>query len=254
MRNLLIYCIITLSFSFQGAYAGPIEDCKEYSKFGVPGVSGDILCRKGYLLAHDPVRKTPIWVVEHLTTEKANGSLPRKDAFKADPNLVKGKRAEISDYSNCGYDRGHMAPSADMAWDKEAMAESFYLSNMVPQVGIGMNRGIWKDLEERVRKWAIKRGSVYIFTGPIYEGETIADIGINKVAVPTHLYKIVYDARKSEAISFIMPNSKLISEDMPKYITTIRDVEKQTGLDFLSELDIQVQDVIELKKAATLWE
>jgi endonuclease G len=59
-----------------------------------------------------------------------------------------------------------MAPSADMAWDEQAMSESFYLSNMVPQVGIGMNRGIWKDLEEKVRKWTLDRKSVYVFTGP----------------------------------------------------------------------------------------
>lgn len=254
MSNTLLCCFITLTISFQVAYAGPIEYCKEYSKFGVPGNSGDILCRKGYLLAHDSVHKTPVWVIEHLTAEKASGSLPRKDAFKADPNLPKGQRAELSDYKNSGYDKGHMAPSADMAWDEEAMAESFYLSNMVPQVGIGMNRGIWKDLEELVRKWAIARSSVYIFTGPIYEDETIGDIGKNKVAIPTHLYKIVYDAGRTEAISFIMPNSKLLSTDMPKYITTIRDIEKRTGLDFLSELDEKSQAAIEMKKAATMWE
>jgi endonuclease G len=254
MRNFVLYCLITLTISFQFAYAGPIEDCKEYSKLGVPGNSGEILCREGYLLAHDSVRKTPVWVIEHLTAEKASGSLSRKDAFKADPNLAKGQRAELSDYKNSGYDKGHMAPSADMAWDEEAMAESFYLSNMVPQVGIGMNRGIWKDLEELVRKWAIARGSVYIFTGPIYEGETTGDIGKNKVAVPSQLYKIVYDESKAEAISFIMPNSKLSSSDIPKYITTIRDIEKRTGLDFLSELDEAAQDVIEMKKATTLWE
>jgi len=124
MRNLVLYCLITITISFQVAYAGTIEDCQEYSKLGVPVASGEILCRRGYLLAHDPVRKTPVWVIEHLTTEKASGSLPRKDAFKADPNLVKGKRAELADYSNSGYDKGHMAPSADMAWDEEAMAES----------------------------------------------------------------------------------------------------------------------------------
>lgn len=254
MRYLLYYCLILLAISIQVAHAGPIEGCQEYSKYGIPGRYGEILCRKGYLIAHDPVRKTPVWVVEHLTTSKANGVLPRKDAFTPDPHLPKGQRAELSDYKNSGYDKGHMAPSADMAWDEEAMAESFYLSNMVPQVGIGMNRGIWKDLEALVRKWAIARGSVYIFTGPIYEGEAIDDIGKNKVAVPTHLYKIVYDESKAEAISFIMPNSQLLSADMPKYIVTIRDIEKQTGLDFLSGLDKKAQDAIEMKKALSLWE
>jgi len=146
-----------------------------------------------------------------------------------------------------------MAPAADMRWDQQAMEECFYLSNMVPQVGKDMNRGIWKNLEEYIRDWAIDRGELYIFTGPVYEGGVKETIGKNKVAVPTHLYKIVYDPHKAEAIAFIMPNEKLDTKDMPKYIVTIRDIEKKTGLDFLSKLDKHVQDIIENKKARGLW-
>jgi endonuclease G, mitochondrial len=146
-----------------------------------------------------------------------------------------------------------MAPAADMKWDQQAMVECFYLSNMVPQVGKGMNQGIWKNLEEYVRNWAINRGELYIFTGPIYEGGIKKTIGNNKVAVPTHLYKIVYDHQKAEAIAFIMPNEKLDSEDMPNYIVTIREIEKKTGLNFLSNMEKNVQDNIENKKAQGLW-
>ena len=133
------------------------------------------------------------------------------------------------------------------------MVECFYLSNMVPQVGKGMNQGIWKNLEEYVRNWAINRGELYIFTGPIYEGGIKKTIGNNKVAVPSHLYKIVYDPQKAEAIAFIMPNEKLESDDMPNYIVTIREIEKKTGLDFLSNMEKHVQDNIENKKARGLW-
>jgi endonuclease G len=73
------------------------------------------------------------------------------------------------------------------------------------------------------------------------------------VAVPSHLYKIVYDPHKAEAIAFIMPNQKLNNADMPKYIVTIRDVENKTGLDFLSNLYPDVQNVVENKKAQGLW-
>jgi endonuclease G len=134
------------------------------------------------------------------------------------------------------------------------MEECFFLSNMVPQVGVGMNQGIWKDLEEHIRDWAIARGEVYIFTGPIYDDGAKKTIGADKVAVPTHLYKIVYDPHKTEAIAFIMPNQKLNTADMPKYIVTTRDVEKKTGLDFLSNLDKHVQDIIETKKPTGLWQ
>ncbi|MBV5328863.1 MAG: DNA/RNA non-specific endonuclease, partial [Chlorobium sp.] len=82
-------------------------------------------------------------------------------------------------------------PTADMKWDKDAMLECFYLSNMVPQVGKGMNQGIWARLENNVRDWATSKKDIFIFTGPIYLGSNKITVGSNKVAVPTHLYKIV---------------------------------------------------------------
>ena len=145
-----------------------LNNCKEYAKYGLPGENGTLLCRTGYLLAHDPVRKTPFWVAEHLSRAKASGTIERANNFQPDPNLNKGERAELMDYKGSGYDRGHMAPAGNMRWDQQAMSESFFLSNMVPQTGIGMNQGIWKDLEEKVRLWAISRGEIHIYTGPIY--------------------------------------------------------------------------------------
>jgi endonuclease G, mitochondrial len=222
---------------------------------GVPGYEGDLLCRKGYLLAHNPVSKTPSWVIEHLTADKANANVvQRYNKFQADPDLEKGKRAELSDYKNSGYDRGHMAPSADMKWDQDAMIECFYLSNMAPQVGKGMNRGIWARLEGKVRDWAISKGELFVFTGPIYMGKDKKTIGMDEVAVPTHFYKIIYDPIKGEAIAFIMPNEPLDTSDMPKYNVTIRDVEEKTGLDFLSTLDKQKQDSIVTNQPDELWQ
>lgn len=252
-RRIALFVILSIVLLVAFGFAGPIEDCAEYTKLGVPGKEGDLLCRTGHLLAHDSEKKTPVWVIEHLTAERAEGTLPRLNRFQADPDLEKGKRAELSDYKGSPYDRGHMAPAADMRWSKEAMKECFYLSNMVPQVGNGMNRGIWKNLEEHVRSWATERGELYIFTGPIYDGGVKKTIGKNKVAVPTHLYKIIYDPTKKTAIAFIMPNKLLDTKDMPKYIVAIRDVEEKTGLDFLSSLDKESQDEIETTKADGLW-
>jgi endonuclease G len=133
------------------------------------------------------------------------------------------------------------------------MIECFYLSNMVPRVGKGMNQGIWKDLEEKVPKWAIVRGELFIFTGPVYDGGVKVTVGKNKVVVPSHLYKIVYDPNKEEAIAFFMPNKPLKASEMPKYIVSIRDIEAKTGLDFLSALDKEMQDSIETKKLVGLW-
>jgi len=115
-----------------------------------------------------------------------------------------------------------------------------------------MNRGIWKDLESSVRNWALDRKSVYVFTGPIYS-DKYESIGESEVAVPNHLYKIVFDPERYEAISFIMPNLQLKSSDMPKFIVPIREIEKKTGLNFLNSLACDVQDRIESSQAAELW-
>lgn len=236
------------------AYADvSLEGCRDYTKYGIPGKDGTLLCRKGYLLAHAPNRKTPIWVAEHLTREKASGYLDRTNDFQPDPDIKAGARAELSDYKGSGYDRGHMAPAGDMRWDQQAMSESFFLSNMVPQTGKGMNQGIWKDLEGKVRFWVLSRGEVYIYTGPIYAKEPPDTIGTNKVAIPTHLYKIIYDPVMVDAIAFIMPNIKLNSSEMPTFIVPIREVEEKTGLNFLSKLKQNIQDAIELTKAEKLW-
>lgn len=248
----VLFFISSFSFSF----AGPLEECAEYAKTGIPGQDGDLLCRKGQLLAHSSSRKTPIWVIEHLTGKKAQGdpSVNRKDyKFAPDPDLEVGKRAELKDYRKSGYDQGHMAPAADMQWDTQAMRECFYLSNMVPQVGLGFNRAIWKNLEERVRDWAIQRGELYVFTGPIFRKRGNLTIGVDNVAVPVSLYKIAYDPEKKEALAVIMPNMNLKGREIPEFIVSIRDVEQKTGLDFFSKLDQETQDKIETLTPECLW-
>lgn len=257
MRKLFgrgIVLTVLLSGVLGFVHAGPFDSCVEYIKLGVPGHQGNPLCRKGYALAHNPETKTPNWVAEHLTREKATAVRARSNNFQPDPDLDEGERAELVDYAKSGFDRGHMAPAGDMRWDEQAMSESFYLSNMSPQIGVGMNRGIWKDLEEKIREWAIQRGNLYIYTGPIYEGSVTKTIGKNKVAVPTHFYKIVYDPTHVEAIAFIMPNEKLKTSDMPNYIVSIREIESKTKLNFLSKLKKHIQDVVETIRAEGLWD
>lgn len=255
MPRIYLPNIIFLFFLAAGsAFGGPLEDCREYTAYGLPGQYGELLCRKGYLLSHDSVKKTPVWVAERMTRERLQAKLKRTDKFRPDLDLPKGQRAELSDYKGSGYDRGHMAPAADMAWDEQAMSESFYLSNMVPQAGEGMNRGIWADLEGKVRKWVEKRGELFIYSGPIYREGAVKTIGRNRVAVPAALYKVILDPARQEAIALIMPNEALRREDMPQYLVPVREVEKQTGLDFFSTLPQVDQDRIETPQPAALWQ
>ena len=209
----------------------------------------------GFAESYNADRKVADWVVYHLTREKVGSSgAERSEDFRPDPELAPDSRAELSDYRGKGFDRGHLAPAGDMQWSEQAMSESFLLSNMAPQVGVGFNRGIWKNLEEKVRDWARSRGELYIMTGPIYIGDRIDTIGTHRVAVPTHFYKVVFDPVRVEAITFIMPNMKLQSSDLPRYITSVDAVEFMTDLDFLSELEDTVEAVVEGKLQVGVWE
>ena len=173
--NIVLNCCVLLMLFFGIAYCGPLEDCAEYTKIGIPSTNDIFLCRKGFLEGYDKDTKIPKWVIEHLTSEKASSHvIKRMNSFVADPDLLPTDRAELSDYAHSGYDRGHMAPAEDMEWDENAMQECFYLSNMVPQTGIGNNRGIWKVLEMMVHKSAIRRGEIYIITGPIYNEQDVS--------------------------------------------------------------------------------
>jgi endonuclease G len=114
------------------------------------------------------------------------------------------------------------------------MSESFFLSNMVPQVP-NHNRGIWKQLETYVRNWVKEGKDIYVVSGTIY-APGYQTIGANRVGIPTHMWKVVVDRNSSKSIAFLFPNAPLPVQDLPKYATSIDSVEKATGINFMPRL------------------
>lgn len=257
MRQILLLVGIIFQIGIAAAQpaAPPQERCKEFLAYGLPNDQGRLLCRTGFALSHDDAKKSPTWVAQRMTAERLVPKVARSDRFIPDPELPKGQRAELDDYRGSGYDRGHMAPAADMRWSKEAMQESFYLSNMAPQVGPGMNRGVWSEIESTIRRWVASRGELFIYTGPIFEKEsTRKTIGPNQVVVPTHFYKVVFDPIRVETIAFVVPNAPHASRRIEEFITSVRDIEARSGLDFLNRIQPAVQAVIEEAVAPGLWQ
>tara|TARA_B110000503_G_C7150727_1_gene415052 strand:- start:256 stop:966 length:711 start_codon:yes stop_codon:yes gene_type:complete len=233
MRKLLI--IISLLLLPILSLADIDDDCKKFTPAGVPEYDskpGDQeLCKLNYAVIHSCKTKTPIAVFEHLTKASVTGSFKRKDNFRPDGDVTPNCRAQLEDYKGPTYDRGHMAPAADNNASKEIMSESFFLSNMVPQVP-NNNRGIWRILELNVRDMVIKTdGDFYVVSGTIYD-DGYKTIGPGKVGVPTRLYKIIYDKKKDKVIAYLMPNEALPVKDLPKYLTKVSDVEEATGMKF----------------------
>ncbi|MDN0051874.1 DNA/RNA non-specific endonuclease [Bacteroides caecigallinarum] len=203
-----------------------------------------IINRTGYTLSYNQYYKNPNWVAWELTREETKGETERYDKFMPDPDLPE-PRVVHKDYTKSGYDRGHMAPAADMKWSKQAMIESFYMSNICPQVG-NLNRGDWNDLEELCRNWADKYGRIYIACGPIFDSKSPKRIGGHKVAVPDRFFKVIliYNRKNPIAMGFIFKNIAR-SQDIEKYMVTVDSVENVTGMDFFSKLPDEVENRIE---------
>lgn len=213
--------------------------------------SEKIISHTGYSLLYNEKYKQANWVAYELTKEETNKIVERSNKFISDPK-VKSVNAFDKDYKASGYDRGHLAPAGDMGWSATSMIESFYYSNMSPQLP-GFNRGIWKKLEELVRTWAIENKAVYVVTGPVL-AKGLPTIGYNKIAVPNYYYKVILDYKKPniKGIGFILPNESSKSL-LQNYAVSIDSVEKVTGVDFFYLLKDQEEDLIEKELCINCW-
>lgn len=207
------------------------------------------------------------WSAYCLDDSELVKNAKRGDDFRPDPEISTGT-ATLADYKGSGYDRGHLAPAADFAFDQKAMSDTFYMSNMSPQAG-GFNRGIWKDLESQVRVWGEKFGRIYVISGPVLDEPASAydTIGKNQVSVPKYYYKVLLiplyaddddksskdDVQSVSAIGFILPNEKC-NDSYFNYVKTVDEVEQATGLDFFSILEDGVEAAVEAQYDLSLWQ
>jgi len=209
----------------------------------------------GYTLSYSEEVHLPWWVAYELSAEEVDGVEERSNHFKPDP-LVKGDPVVTKDYSNSGYDRGHMALAADMKWSEQAMRESFYMTNMCPQVH-NLNAGDWKVLEEFVRSKAKEHASIYVCCGPLIE-EGYTTIGEErKIVVPQAFYKVIL-RRKSDndwsGIGFIMKNAPRTGKwTLAHYAVTIEEVEQAAGIDFFYALPDDIEERVELSYSLKDW-
>ena len=205
---------------------------------------GQVIHRTGYTLAYDAKTRTPQWVAWELTKKETQGTVERSNDFQPDPD-VKGAKVVTKDYSHSGYDRGHMAPAADMKWSKKAMMESFYMSNICPQ-DHNLNTSDWSELENKSRQWARRFGKVYIVCGPIYNGKRNEYIGDHRVKVPDAFFKVVLinEKKKQCAMGFYFEN-EAGERKLQEYLVPVDRLEQLTGMDFFSALPDNLEDRLE---------
>ena len=220
---------------------------------GVPGPADTIIEREGYALGYIEEHEQAAWVQYIMTSEEVSHVVAnRSDDFRPDPFIPTGS-ATPQDYTRSGYDRGHLAPAADMAFSVRTMSESFYMSNMSPQAP-QFNRGIWSKLEKQVRHFSVREKRIVVVTGPILPQSPSKAIGANQVTVPDYFYKVIYDTTPPEKmIAFVLPNQGS-NEDLRTFVVTVDYVEELTGLDFFPLLPQPLQEELESTIDVNAWD
>jgi endonuclease G len=255
MKNhYLIFLLLTGLISAAHAQYDNIHFERKIKDIEIPKVTQHdaIVKHLAYTLSYNEKHEQANWVAYELTRNETIKHVNRSNQFNPDPSVKTGSADDI-DYSHSGYDRGHLAPAADMAWSEQSMRESFYYSNMSPQ-NPSFNRGIWKHLEEQVRNWAIAYNQIYVVTGPVLK-PGLFTIGPNHVSIPEAYYKVllqINDDNEINGIGFIMPNegSKL---PIQTYAFTIDSVEKITGIDFFDKLPDDIENELESTVCGSCW-
>ncbi|XP_056375615.1 nuclease EXOG, mitochondrial isoform X2 [Hyla sarda] len=232
-------------------------------EYGFPQSGEEVRHYTSHALSYDQSKKTPRWVIEHLTKERIVGIADRKDCrFKPDPNIPQIFSATNEDYLHSGWSRGHMAPAGNSKYSTEAMAETFYLSNIVPQ-NYENNAGFWNRFEMYCRDLTQRFDDVWIVSGPLTlpmqhedgkKSVTYPVIGKDDVAVPTHLYKVILARKKTsdETLAegaFIVPNVPIsFQHQLPEYKVPLETIEKLSGLVFFPKVDksVEVKNICEV--------
>ncbi|XP_068940420.1 nuclease EXOG, mitochondrial [Petaurus breviceps papuanus] len=222
-------------------------------QYGFPVIGTQPRRYTNHALSYDQAKRGPRWVLEHISQSKTRGNADRKRCkFCPDPSIPPAFSADNEDYLGSGWSRGHMAPAGNNKFSTEAMQETFYLSNIVPQ-NFDNNAGYWNRIEMYCRDLTERFDDVWIVSGPLTLPQTGEDgkkrvtyevIGKDNVAVPSHLYKVILARRSLTSTeplvlgAFVVPNHAIgFQPQLTEFQVSIRDLEKMTGIVFFPRLD-----------------
>ncbi len=219
-----------------------------------PIADEQIVKHSAFVSSYNATHRQPNYVVHVIPKDILYGTNTRSNDFRKDP-LIKQNMSDSVDYWNSGYDRGHMAASADFKWNKKALSESYFYSNIIPQ-NRGLNHNSWNKLEMQVREWAIDNSELIVITGPILSNNlSKIQQGSFKVSIPDYVYKIVLDyfLPTYKAIAFLYPN-KDVPYELEKHVVSIDSIEKLTGIDFFPKLEDSLENRLEAENDLLLFD
>lgn len=245
---------------------GSIDDMKAVG-YPIQSKNIEILEHAGMVIGFDCDYKMASWVFHMLTPDLSFGSVSRSDDCRTDEMSKCGSANELdyfiktenSDgtfkYDGFGFDRGHLAPSADFRWSENALSESYYYSNMTPQRP-EFNRESWASLEDLLRNIVEQeKKNFYVITGPIlHDSLPVIERSVNQLKIPEWHYKIIVDAsaENPRGMAFLMPNKKC-EERLSAYVISIDSLESLTGTNFFPNINDIQELKIEKEADFTAW-
>ncbi len=205
---------------------------RNHRKLGEPCKTDLVLDRQGYSIGYSFERKCALWASYVMTKHSVSVDVERSTDFNADPDIPEKYRVLPGDFSNTGYDRGHLAPSGAVDFSRKSNDETFLMSNVALQ-NAQLNRQAWGRLEGIIRNWTKNKGKLLVITGPIYGKKPEI---INGIPLPESFYKVVYSFKHKCCIGFIFPNEPIVAAQIWEHSMSVKDVEKKTGYKFFDKL------------------
>lgn len=215
-----------------------------------PSNIGEIVIHNDYTLSYIKNCQQPEWIIYKLTDDmlSKNKSCKRPNYFKKDA-LILDQEATHNDYTNSGFDRGHLVPAADMKYNCISYKETFITSNISPQKH-KFNSRVWYDLEKQVRDWVNNKNELYIITGPIISKEN-KKIENTNICIPSYFYKIIIDIRDTNIIAFLLPHEEE-TKNIRNHIVSVDSLELITNINFFHKIEGDVEN-LESKINTEYW-
>ena len=218
------------------------------------------------VLEYDEQAEQAKWVGHVISPAITVGQVGRTNDFREDPKIATGSAQETDyfmkylqadssyTYDGYGYDRGHLAPSADFRWSPIALSESYFYSNMSPQLP-DFNRGIWATLENEIRGYLYRNPEhhLIVFTGPVLNSTLpIQERSPNQLRIPTTYWKVVFDPLAQRMIGYIIPNAGS-AYPVSNFASTVDEVERVSGIDFFADMPNVLEDQLEGQLEKEKW-
>lgn len=236
-----------------------IENQEEHKTIGNPltsnfdylptSTTNTIYKHDGYTFSYSEDHEQSEWVAYSLNKDDITNSKFERPFFEQDP-IVETASADWRNYKKSGYNKGHLCPAGDRKSSYSAYKETFYTSNISPQL-FEFNAGIWNRLEEKTRYWAEKNDGIYVITGGVLSND-LETIGKEEVSVPKYFYKILITQDGSKMIGFLVPH-EVSEKPLYEFVVSVDEIEKRTGIDFFPKLNDDLETKLESSSEYKKW-